>query len=98
MSWFFNPQRHQSPQKEWQDKRQKDCKFQKETKSFCALLVSSRCTGALNLINMAQDPESCKKLLDMILEKLVSTKHSSVGDKCKQEYALFLCTTVEDAK
>ena len=32
----------------------------------------ARCARALNMINMAQNPESCKKILDLILEKLVA--------------------------
>ena len=45
---------------------------------------------------MAQNTESCKKLFDVIIEKLVATP--SVGDKCKQECALFLFTSVKDDK
>ena len=58
------------------------------------------CARALNPINMARNPESCKKHLDVILEKLVATKHFtlSIGDECKQEYGLFLSTIVKEEK
>ena len=59
----------------------------------------ARCARALNPINTAQIPDSCKKLIAVILEKLVTTKHfiSTVGE-CKQEYPFFSSTTVEDDK
>ena len=78
--------------------------FKKQANNFYAhLLIQSklvRCAKALNLINMAQNLESCKKLFYVILEKLVATKHftSLVGGECKQKYALFLSTSVKDDK
>lgn len=68
--------------------------FKKEAKNFCAHLENhiatktpiqsqfARCARALSLRNMAHNPESCEKLFDVILEKLVGTKRLtlSVGD------------------
>ena len=49
---------------------------------------------------MTQNPKFCKKLFDVILEKLVATKHFTllVGDESKQEYVLFLSTAVKGYK
>ena len=49
---------------------------------------------------MAQSPESCKKLFNIVLEKLVATKHftSSIANEAKQQFSLFLSTTVKDDK
>ena len=60
----------------------------------------ARCARALKPINMAQNPESCRRLFDVILKKLISNKHFtlSVWDECQQEYALFLSTKVKDKK
>ena len=35
----------------------------------------ARCARALKPINMAQNPESCRRLFDVILKKLISNKH-----------------------
>ena len=71
--------------------------FKKEAKNFYTNLANhiatkipiqsqfSRCARTLNPINMPQNPESCKKLFDVIIEMLFATKHftSLVGDVCK---------------
>ena len=60
--------------------------------------MCAKCARACNPINMGQNLESCKRPFDVILEKLVATKHFtlSVGNECKEQYALFLSTSVKD--
>ena len=52
------------------------------------------CCRSINPIFMDKYPDSCRKLLDQILEKLVSSKHFTEvnADAAKNEYANFLQT------
>ena len=57
----------------------------------------ARCCRSLNPVYMAEYPETCKKLFDKILEKLVISKHvaSTQADAAKNEYSNFLQTVVK---
>ena len=49
---------------------------------------------------MVEDPDTCKRLFDRILAKLVSTKHfsSEFPDEYKQQYSAFLQIIVKADK
>ena len=57
----------------------------------------ARCCRSLNPVYMAEFPETCKKLFDKTLEKLVICKHvpSTQADAAKNEYSNFLQTVVK---
>ena len=64
-------------------------RFKEDAKNFLATLANhiatktpiqsyfARCTRSPNPIYMVEDPDACKRQLDGILAKLVSTKHFS---------------------
>ena len=83
--------------------------FLQEIKQFLMILCNhlltkspinshfARCCRSLNPVYMAEYPETCKKLFEKILEKLVICKHvtSPQADAAKNEYSNFLQTVVK---
>ena len=77
--------------------------FLQEVKQFIATLCNhlltkcpihshfARCCRSLNPVYMAEFPETCKKLFDKTLEKLVICKHipSTQADAAKNEYRIY---------
>ena len=57
----------------------------------------ARYCRCLNPVYIAEYPETCKKLFDKILGKLVICKHvaSTQADAAKNEYSIFLQTVVK---
>ena len=60
----------------------------------------ARCARAFNPIHMAECPDSCRKLFNYILQKLVNTQHISFefADESKVQYAAFLQNIVKADK
>ena len=93
-------------------KKVKECEvdlFLEEVKQFLAALCNhlltkspisshfARCCRSLNPVYMGEYPETCKKLFDKIVEKLVICKHATLtqADAGKNEYSNFLQTVVK---
>ena len=94
------------------EKKVKECEvhlFLEEVKQFLAALCNhlltkspisshfARCCRNLNPVYMGEYPETCRKLFDKIVEKLVICKHatSTQADAAKNEYSNFLQTVVK---
>ena len=86
--------------------------FKRDVKAFLSALCShivkktpvqshfARCARALNPIHIAEFPDSCQKLFNHILQKLVNTQHisSEFVDESKVQYAAFLQNIVKADK
>ena len=66
------------------------------TKAPIQSQIARRCRS-INPIVMAKYPDSCRKLFERVLEKLVSSKHftEANADAAKNDYANFLQTVVK---